>query len=143
MIPNVHQSINEIIEAATPAEKILWQQIRLFTGERAAVQQFYHYGGIGELQVFDATKLYFATELEISIGGAAAVPYASMGYVKLKNAADLWIDTLGSYAAFWDATAAAAKYVSMKTAYKNMIFGRLEVGAYYSIMKVIGYKITY
>lgn len=142
MIPNIHQSVDEIIKAASQPEKILWQQARLITGEYGAIQQLYFCGSFAgtEFLTYSANKLYLAIELEISGSSSqiATTPLATL--YNTANAVEHYLSNMGVY---WDATAAALRMTPFVVKTNNVLFSRLAITGSYITLKFIGYKIAY
>ena len=140
MIPNVHQSIDEIIRSASPAEKILWQQIRLLVGEYSAVQQFYFCGAIAgtELLTYSANRLFLYLSLEAHSGLVGSGSTSGIATYDENNTLSA---TYQNQITYWDATAAAARYSHNMIRVYNGIFSRLLVTSYTTV-KIIGYKLT-
>ena len=140
MIPNIHQSIDEIIRAASPAEKVMWQQIILLCGERAAVKQHFFQGTVAgsEFVNYSANKLYFALSLTLGNASGAAAGYIVATLHNESNAACMYINNNSIY---WDATAAAPKYYHNTINVDNAYFSRIATA--YSTLKFIGYRINY
>jgi len=141
MILNTHQSIDEIIRAASPSEKVLWQQVFLFCGERAAVRQLYYQGVIAgsEFLTYNANKLYVCLELDLNNG----LNYSNIQpYARFYNNANAISLYGGVKDGVWNATAAAIYSTGNDILKTNLIFSRIEVGVY-SDMKFIGYRVNY
>lgn len=142
MIPNIHQSIDEIIKSSTPAQKILWQQVRLFSGENAAIQQLHFSGGMTVPNEFTTPvtgKLYFAYELDFSCETSGG--FNTIGYITLAGVSPL-IGTkyYANNSAFWNATAAAVWYQANDIILTNVLFSSVTIARYRN-MKFTGYKI--
>lgn len=141
MIPNIHQSVDEIIAASDPAQKILWQQIKLIAGENAAVQQLYYQGSfiVGtEFGVSVAGRIYFAYELEFS--QETSNGFNTQGFVTLNSFAPFNTMYYSNNAVYWNATAAAIYFQPNDIFLKNVIFRSLAMARYRNI-KFNGYKI--
>ena len=142
MIPNIHQSIDEIIKSASPAEKVLWQQVRLISGENAAVQQLFYCGTIAaasDFLAYSADKLFLALQLSFS-GGTGQVS-GSVHYAALNNRADVAWMYMANNNIGYDSTGAVMQYSSCYLSEKNVLFSRISAYGY-NYMKFIGYKIT-
>lgn len=139
MIPNIHQSIEEIIKNASAAEKILWQQVRLLTGENAAVQQFYFMGAIvgSEFLVYSPTKLYLAVEF-MPMGTAGSAGYTNtILYNRNNTAAGFLVNTF----VFYNGTAATIPSQTWSIPHRNLLFSRINISGDISYVHFIGYKI--
>lgn len=135
-----HQSVEEILKAATPEQRLLWNYVFLRWGERVAISQFYYCGSFaasGELLVYSANRMYVGYFLNTSneITGAAVG-----ARVMFYNEANVLYFTSGNNSSYWDATAAAARFVGNSYSIKNMLFSRLDrqTTAY---LEFIGYRI--
>jgi len=140
MIPNIHQSINEIIESASPEQRVLWQQIRLMTGEQSAVRQYSYQGLIAgsELIVYSANKIYLALELCAS----STVGFGSIGSLLLSGAGDANMFYLRNNNSVWNTTAAGIQVIPNDIVAKNLWFNRIKTATNYEYVKFIGYKLT-
>lgn len=135
-------NIPELIAVSSPAQKILWSEIRLLTGERAAIQQLYYLGATAgsRFLTVNARVLYFAYELEFTKNTFAATTTAAG--VNIFNAAGATILMPSQPFPVWDATAAALKYTSNALKHENLVFwGILPNSIDY--MKFIGFVIRY
>lgn len=141
MIPNTHQSIDEIIRAASPAEKVLWQQVLLICGERAAVRQLYYCGAIvgSEFLTYSANKLYLCLNVEYSYSVGTSVANGGLiTYYDELNAIEFYGHKNNP---IWDATAAGQKHTSINFETHNIYFGRIGASIF-SHIKFIGYRLT-
>lgn len=141
MIPNIHQSIDEIILSSSPEQKILWQQVRLLTGENAAVRQLYYCGPLigSEFATYDANKLYLAYQIEASrITLLWSVAIAAMQFFD-ENNVSRYMEINNS--TLWNSTTAAPNNVSNSAIHRNIYFGRIDLYQYTHI-KFIGYRLT-
>jgi len=141
MIPNIHQSINQIIESAAPEQRVIWQQVQLIVGERAAVRQLYYAGAIAgsEFLTYSANKLYLAIEMNTSFTSGGV--QAAAGQIVIYDENNTATNRYSRQAPIWDATAAAAKYSLLPIYFTNLYFGRITVTTYTDI-KFIGYRLT-
>lgn len=144
MIPNINQSIDEIIKNASPAAKVIWQQIRLATGENASVRQYYVGMALpgSEFTVAgNPRRVYLANYLILNHNNA--VPSNTdffftvtglFGATHLKNV------SLG-----WDTTAAVMKWLPNTIILKDIEFTAITsgVGGVTPTILFNGYKITY
>lgn len=141
MIPNIHQSITQILEAADPIQKIIWQQIRLITGENAAVRQLYYAGAVtgSEFTVYQATKLYLALDLNINYTGNLS---NFDGSIIFYNEVNAQYNGGQNRSIAWDVTAAIMKYANNDVNSKNVLFSRC-LASQYNYMRFIGFRIIY
>ena len=140
MIPNIHQSIDEIIKAANPTQKLLWQQVRLIVGENSAVQQFSYMGAIAgsEFLTYSANKLYLALELWMGHGNISVNQFVHTLYDQTNTVS--YIDS--ACMPYYDGTAAAVRYMPISSKLDNVWFSRVATTGLYSYMKFLGYKLT-
>jgi len=141
---NLHQTPEDIIKAATPQQKIIWNYIFLTYGERATVSQLHYHGtSVGsEFLTYNANKMYFALNLEISdtIAGAPSVQYGATYVYNEANAAYLF---LTNNRPFWDATAAAVRFLCHNVVVENLLFSRLLFVQIHNLLRFEGYRITF
>lgn len=124
---NLHQNIEEILRAASPEQRLIWNEIFLMMGERAPVKQLaINYTSTGhETLVYSAEKMYFAYELDVvPLDMASSVTLNQTNVQDITNNARFRILTRIPY---WDATAAAVRYTATTSVIKNIFFSRLEV----------------
>jgi len=143
MIPNTHQSINEIIRAASPAEKILWQQVLLICGERAAVRQLHYQGSYAgsEFVTFATGKLYLCLELDVF---PDITPRATNSGISCYDESNAFDFTMANSMGFYNSTTAATVYVANQLKVSNFLFGRLLLsGVAYQSLLFKGYRILY
>jgi hypothetical protein len=144
-MPNTfHQSVEDILRAATPEQRLLWNYIFLNYGERPGISQFVYYGpvtGTAELANYVARKMYFAYQLTV-LNTTFGVG-ASAGGMMLYNEANVAIGLLGDAGAYWDATAAAPRIFNVAQQVENMIFSRLSGSGTTTLVQFVGYRITY
>jgi len=142
MIPNIAQSIDDIIKNATPTEKILWQQIRLLTGENASIRQFYFSGYLAaatDLTTYAANKLFLALEINCGFTGNPVPGNYFAAFFDAANNVNLSFE---NSSLMWNATTAAFNKTGNPLILHNILFSRVNVGNYLCI-KMIGFKITY
>jgi len=139
MIPNIHQSIEDLLKSASPEFRLLWQQTRLLTGENASVQQLVYCGLIAgtEFLTYDANKYYLALQL----GFNASTTGVSQGYVSLYNRTNTLISYNGNNSAVWNTTSAAINFLVNDINLKNVGFSRLLASGYAGI-NFIGFKFS-
>lgn len=135
-----HQSVEDILRAATPEQKILWNYIFLRWGERVAISQFYHHGlfNTGELTVYSANKIYIAYQLNIT--GVAAMGVAVPTTV-LYNELNAEFYRVNNDFVYWDATAAAVRNNNNIAQINNIWFARLSAINGMNYGTFIGYRI--
>lgn len=141
MIPYIFQSIDEIIKAATPEQKVIWQQIRLIVGENSAVQQMAYQGLLAgsEFLTYSANKLYLA--LQVAYGGTIlGVNQFYIQYFDQTNTASFIDQPAGQE--FYDGTAAATRFIAATGKMENIYFSRVSTNGTYQYIKFIGYKLT-
>lgn len=145
MIPNIHQSINEIINEASPTQKVLWQQIRLLTGENATVRQLVYGGNLvgSELQTGGAPRrIYIANQIILShaLAGVAATDMVfriNDGLGGIIYAREISLA--------WNTTAAALQWFGLTTILRDISIFQITVdfGGAISQVHFNGYRITY
>jgi hypothetical protein len=141
---NTHQTIEEILRSASPAQKILWNDLFLRFGERIAASQMYYLGDIstGEIGVYVARKIFLAYDLIITNNNPQS-DHATAEQYQLydeNNTANL---ILGNSNAYWNTTGAAAKYLINSVQMSNLWFSRIAPGAFPGFIRFIGYRITF
>lgn len=136
---NYHQTPEEIIKAATPAQRILWNHVFLQFGERVGVSQLFYEGVIAgsEFLTYNARKLYFGIDLEIGYSGLSN----SAAYIDLYNELNAANFSLGMGYPVWDTTGAVIKYVNCQIQVQNHLFSRLT-NSIYSLIKFNGYRLS-
>lgn len=137
---NLHQSPEEIIKTATPAQKIIWNMIFLLTGDRATLSQLYYQGALTgtEFNTYRARRIFLAYELTLFTGALSVNPNAGTFYDEGNNIDFVTQNNI----VYWDATAAAARYVGNDIFLKNIYFSRFT-GLGYSALSFKGYRIIY
>jgi len=142
MIPNIAQSIDDIIKSATPEQKVLWQSVRQITGENAAIQQFLFFGPFAgtEFLTYSPNRLWLA--LEMTVSNQITTANSNPGKVDLYNELNILATTLNNNSIIYDSVAALPKYYMNCVNEKNIYFSRI-VGTTMSLMKFIGFKIIY
>lgn len=140
-MPNIfHQSVEDILRAATPEQKILWNYLFLRFGERIAISQFCFTGQFAgtEIATYTARKLYVAYQLTLAYYlSSANLPVAFL--YDETNSSHL---ELSGNIAYWDATAGAVRYTSQSNQFNNLWFSRIN-SAQYQRIHFVGYRITY
>lgn len=141
-MPNIfHQSVEDILRAATPEQRIVWNYIYLRYGERCAVSQLQFSGNLigSELATYAAGKMYFALQLSYSGTPAAAV---APEYLRLYDESNNIKFVISNVLPVWDATAAAMRYLNNMAYINNMLFSRLVMNTNDDI-SFIGYRLIY
>lgn len=139
MIPNIHQSIDDIIRAATPEQKILWQNIRLLTGENAAVQQIHFMGLIpADFTTYSANKLFLITKAVFSFSSMA--PQNNPLRVQVYNEANQHLLSFQDAPVYYDTVANAARYEPATIEARDFYFSRIVTTFEY--VQLTGYKLT-
>lgn len=134
-----HQNVEQILAAASPEQKLMWNDLFLRFGERAAVSQFIWYGILAgsELSTYVARKLFVCYELQIN--GVDAVN-ANPGYCRVYNEANVIHMIYSNDAVVYNG--AAVQYYPNTMQINNFYCSRL-VAAIYTIVKFIGYRFMY
>ena len=141
--------LTQLIAEMTPEQKILMQSFYAnFDNDSAAnrnivnVEPVFYKGPIAghEILTYNANKLYIALEFIVFGQGISAAGPATINFNDENNAR---IGNLSIGFPYWDATAAAVRYVT--TLYDtrlNFYFSRFELVSGVSYFKMIGYKFT-
>ena len=145
MIPNIHQSIDEIIKAANPIQKIIWQQLRLLVGENAGVKQHFFAGPIvgSEFETYSANKLYFCLDFYGHNGSSGASnTIASLIFYNELNAI---LYTAKNTSVSYNSTTASQQYTVNQVHIQNFYFSRLTnaTALTYGYIIFTGYRISY
>lgn len=143
MIPNIAQSIEDLLKSATPETKLLWQQIRLLTGENSAVQQYHYIGAIigSEFMTYDANRFYLALNLKFTYSRADSAITLG-GNIQLHDQNNALSFSCSNNSSLWDTTAAQIKYVPITSALNNIPFSCIGARYGYDEMQFIGFKFT-
>lgn len=144
MIKNFHQNIEQILAAATPEQKILWNYIFLQYGERISITQFYKSGQLTadvDLTTYVARKMFLVYHGGACSGSSGPKVPASGG-LTLYNEANAIKAVLSNVAAYWDTTAANYKWLANSFEFHNQLFSRINWSDY-EFGFMIGYKIVY
>lgn len=140
-MPNIfHQSVEDVLKAATPAQRLAWNNIFLRFGERCAVSQFSYNGSAsGELFNYVARKIYLPYKLVVSgvYGALSLFPFC-----ELYNENNVPHFTIYNGIPVWDATAAAMRYCGILKEIELMYFSRLAVNST-PFISFLGYRIMY
>lgn len=137
-MPNIfHQSIEDILKAATPQQRLLWNHIFLRFGDRVAISQFTFIGAVAgtEILAYVARKLYLAYDVVHSSASVTAGATDLVIYYDENNAASSYYS---NNRVIWDATAAAPSYIKGNIIVNNTYFSRI-VANNYAFIKFIGY----
>lgn len=137
-MPNIfHQTIEDILRAATPEQKLIWNYLFLRFGERISISQFVYTGLIAgsELTNYSATKIYLGYEI---IWNGFNTAQTSMPQSVLYDNNNVIFLEISEGAAAWDATAAVMRYSAPSIKFKNLWFSRIT-GT--SRIHFIGYRI--
>lgn len=136
-------SLEEIISTATPAQRIIWNNILLMTGERAAIQQYFYSGVIGatELITYVARTIYFNYEMLLAndTSDAEAAPQ----YVNVYDENNVVKMMLSNVSPVWNTTGAAKNFTFNTMKVENIYFSRLAVAAGIEFIQFAGFKIVY
>lgn len=144
-MPNIfHQSVEDILKAATPEQKILWNYVFLQFGERIAVSQYFFTGNVvgAELSTYVARKIYLCYQLDWTVASTAAIAIPQILTFYDEN--NILFDLMRVGLPYWDATAAALRFTYDHSITKSSFyFSRLAGTAPSERIKFIGYRITY
>lgn len=143
MIPNIHQSIEDLLKDASADFKILWQQARLLTGENAAVRQFSYIGPLvgSELLTYSANKYYLATKLKLSYSRGDSAT-TSGGNAQIHDHNNILCFALSNCATVWDITGALIRYTAITIETENIAFGRIGDRYLYDYVQFTGFRFT-
>lgn len=136
-----HQTIEDILRAATPEQKILWNDIFLRFGQNCAISQLRLHGTniIGsELSTFVARKIFVAYQLDVDGMGITTVN----AYLNITDENNVAVRSINSAFPVWDTTAAVIKYSPVHKQLNNFFFGRVSATTGHSF-NFIGYRVTY
>ena len=135
-----HQSVEDIIKTATPAQRIMWNELFLRFGENITIRQFCYSGILAgsEFVAFTARKIFYAYYLES--GFEFSTPNVPYLYVYDEN--NLLVQKYSNSPGFWDSTAAAPKYSGAIIQTSDLYFSRLA-HQQYTYLRFIGFRINY
>lgn len=135
-----HQSVEDILKAATPEQRLLWNYVFLRWGERIAISQFHYYGAPGgvELATYSANKIYFAYQINISAYSTLGANAPQLILYNEANAAKFYLE---KNVVMWDATAAAARFTAQSNTINNILFSRWAAITM-PFAEFIGYRIA-
>jgi len=139
---NFHQNIEQILAAATPEQRLLWNDVFLRWGERLPISQLFYQGvsAGSELVTYSANKIYIAYEL--GIGFVNGVVTAGHPQVDLHNELNVSFQTFTNNALVWDTTAAGVRHDGNYVNIKNVYFSRVVPSGGYGHVKFIGYRLS-
>jgi hypothetical protein len=134
---NLHQTPEEIIKAATPEQRILWNDIFLRYGDRLAISQFFFQGSYAgsEFNTYAANKLYFCLDCFLTRSTLQTV-FPTTYFYDAANGVNI---TTNNNSLVWDTTGAAIRYGMNDLNVKNFVFSRIVTD--YSGIKFIGYRL--
>lgn len=138
---NDNINIKEIFSAATPAQKILWSQLMMLTGENCAIRPLYYCGLIAgsEFLNYFNSKIYFCIEVEFSEIYHSTNLQGGVSYYNELNVINFHaMNNL----VYWNSTGATIGFKLNPAKTENLYFSRL-VAAGYLNMRFIGYRIIY
>lgn len=137
----LHQTPEEIIKAADPEQRIMWNNLFLEFGERISLSPLFYQGASAgsEFLVFKAGILYVAYNLRGAGTGAAIATNHLISLYDRNNVVTYYSNQSVSY---FDSVAAAAKYSLIGLDHKNLTFSRLVLQNMTSL-RFIGYRISY
>ena len=136
-----HQTPEQILQAATPEQKILWNSVFLRFGENLAINQIeesYQNWNLAPMFTFVARRIYLVYLFE----------YGGFNATTIETYINLWDETNNqkytSYntAGFYDTTAAARIYCNQKQTLINFWASRITAQNLIS-GRIIGYMINY
>lgn len=134
---NTHQTPEQILSAASPEQKIIWNDIYLKFGERVSASQMHVMAALGgDISVYSANKLYLAYEFEAT-GPFVGVGNPIITFWDENNATQFY---LTGGIVYWDVTAAGVRYTSTNDKIKNILFSRITASGY-THYKLTGYRL--
>lgn len=141
-MPNIfHQSVEDILKAATPEQRLLWNYVFLRWGERVPVSQLVFVGPMAgtEFLTYSANKIYIAYQIEVTSSQNAS---ATSSIVTLYDAGNTAFFYLRNASLYWDATAAAFRSWPVNANSSAIWFSRMATAGGYDYMKFVGYRIS-
>jgi hypothetical protein len=140
-LENLHQTSEQIIAAASPEQRLIWNYLFLTFGERMSIGQLFFQGGIAgtEFLTYVARTLYFALEISGSATGAAGGTPAVFAFYNENNVVSTYLRANGLT---WLTSTLTYAYIHDTAKSKNLYFSRI-VASNYTAIKFIGYRITY
>jgi len=137
----LHQTPEEIIKAADPATRVLWEELLLLFGERFSLCQHYFYGAIAgsEFLTYRARRVWLA--LQFGFGWTGNPTAANFG-LSFYNEANVLSMVYNNSVTTFDSVAAQNEQVGNSFIVPNIYFGRI-IAATYTYCHFVGYRITY
>lgn len=125
---------------ATPEQHNLYRYVQTLLVGVQTITPLYYVGTMAasEFVIYNAKKVYLLLDGYFSYGGA---PITGNPYVILYNMANVNMTLLSISTAYWDTTAAAARWSPNTIQLKNSWFSCVA-SSNYTYMKFNGYKIT-
>lgn len=142
MYEKYHQNLEQIINSADPATRVIWEQVLLLVGENAAVRQFYFAGPVAgsEFLTYTLGTIYLALDCEAGIPTAGTV--GAGGLVTFYDQLNVINFAGENNSPAWDTTGAVMEYSLNNYRNENIFFGRVAMSVF-SYFKFIGYKIVF
>jgi len=143
MIPELHQNIESVLKSASPAEKLLWQQVRLICGENCAIRQLVYIGSIAgsEFVTFLSNKMYVAYSIELGTNsGPTLSPLSPYFNAPVTDALSFFYAT--NTTAVYNSATGQYFYYGLNYKTENIYFGRITNSGY-NVMKFLGYRIIF
>jgi hypothetical protein len=140
---NFHQSIEDILKAATPEQKIFWNDIFLRFGERCAIRQFVYTGIIlgSAIATYVARQMFFGYQLNINgQNGGTSVSPGSITFFDENNVLN---GQASNNVMAWNATTAVMNYTVNSAQINNILFSRAGGNGIWTHINFIGYRFTY
>lgn len=142
---DLHQTPEQIVKAAKPAQRILWNYIFLTFGERASLSQLFYQGVIAgsDFLTFRDRRIYVAYELSFNNGTVST----AAGVCTLFNEANAVSFSVCNTArgVYWDVTAAAVvnSNLSNNLTMRNVYFSRFVSHVTITYMVFNGFRVTF
>ena len=141
MNPLIVQNVSEILDNSTPEQKVLWQQIRLITGENAAVRQFHYQGPVaGDIATYSANRLYLIYK---AVFGPVNTVSLALLPVQIYNENNALVINVSNYNGLWNTTAAVSNYIVNSVALDCFYFSRIVVSVQYVNCILTGFQLNY
>jgi len=139
---NLHQTPEDIIKAANPAQKIIWNELFLTLGKNISIRHIVsQLGGSFLVTTYSANTLFFIYEMSLSFEGVSLFRSGFKFYDRNNNLNT----TITCVDAIYNSTTAAVNYLGRIERVNNIVFSRLEqnnAGANCTTY-FTGYKIGY
>jgi hypothetical protein len=133
-------NIEQILSAATPQQRLIWNYIFLTYGERVAINQIYWGGATGtEAETYAAGKMYFMYRMIFGNGAGAAVG-VNPGQISLFDATNTLMTILNNNRPVW--VGAANNYVNLHIDIQNLLFSRFSTLVYNEVT-FVGYRLIF